>query len=109
MVLLGVFVVLIWIMPIYALDLGKSTSNPCINPNRDQNKDNNHLDGNQDLYKQILPKNTSAGKFKDIQDLHLKILQILEGMRLRGQQNGNAYSIRYCAELESLKNSMIRC
>ncbi len=115
MVLLGVFMIFIWIMPIYALDLDNSTSNLSVNPIGDQNQSHDHLDGNQDLYKQILPKNTSAGKFKDMQDFHLRILQILEGMRFRGQQN-DAYPIRCCAELEnesaeleSLKNNLVRC
>lgn len=113
--LLGVFVIFIWIMPIYALDLDNSTSNLSVNSIGDQNQSHDHLDGNHKLYRQILPKNTSAGKFKDIQDLRLKILQILEGMRFRGQQNGS-YSIRYntevkneSTEMEILKSNLVRC
>lgn len=104
--------VLIWIMPIYALDLGNSTSNLNNNTSKDYNQTHNFSDG---YYDKIL-KTTSAGKFKDMQDLQLKILHILEGLCLLRRQNGDSYAIRYYTELEreseelkSLSSSLIRC
>lgn len=113
--LISVFVVLIWILPIYAMDLGNTTSNLSINSTKVQDQINNHSVGYQNLYSQLIIKSTSAGKYKDMQDLRLRILQILEGMRLLRQQN-NTQSVRYYteleteyAELERLKRSMIKC
>lgn len=109
--LIGVFAVLIWILPIYALDLGNTTSNLSVNSNGAQSQIDSYSVGSQIT----MPKSTSAGKYKDIQDLHLKILHILEGMRLLGRRN-NTHSVRYyveletrSAELERLKRSTIGC
>ncbi len=106
--------VLIWILPIYALDLDNTTSNLSVNSTRDQNQTHAHPDVDQNLY--MVLKYTSAGKYKDMQDLHLRVLQILEGMRLLGRQNNSIPSVRYyteleneSAELERIKRSMIRC
>ena len=59
-------------------------------------------------------KSAPSGKYKDVQDLHLRILQILEEMRLLRQENETARSDRYqeletqSEELESLMRSIIK-
>ena len=109
--LIGLLVVLIWIMPLYALDLGNTTSTQ-INYTQSTGACCN-LDGiGQEL---DALKSTSAFKFKDVQDLHIKILEILKGMRLLGQRNGSSYAVRCYEQLENesaeleTKKRLIKC
>lgn len=63
--------------------------------------------GNQNLHNQImLIKNTPSGKYKDVQDLRLKILQILEEIRMLQQENTTTRSVRYYRELENKANEL---
>ncbi|EKQ52328.1 MAG: hypothetical protein B655_1910 [Methanobacterium sp. Maddingley MBC34] len=113
--LITVFVVLLWVLPIYAMDSGNTTSNQSVNSTEHLNHASNGSSGD-DMQSQIMTlKSTPSGRYKDVQDLHLKILQILEGIHLLRQENATARSIKYygeletrSAELESLMRSIIR-
>lgn len=71
-VFVGVLVVLIWILPIYALDLGNTTTNQSINTEQFQGTFL-HSNVSQNLYNPISTlESTSVGKYKDLQDLHFK-------------------------------------
>ena len=110
-----VFVVLLWVLPIYAMDSGNVTIKSTVNWTDHSNQTSNGC-GVNDLQNQIMTiKSAPSGKYKDVQDLHLKILQILEEIRLLRQENATARSIRYydeletqSRELESLMSSVIR-
>jgi len=114
--IITVFVVLLWILPIYAMDYGNTTTNLSVNSTGHHNQTLNDSGGDQDLHNQIMVlKSAPSGKYKDVQDLHLRILQILEEMRLLRQENETARSVRYyleletqSSELESLMRSIIR-
>lgn len=103
-------------MPIYALDLNNTTPNPGADSEQGQ-LTHSHLENSQNTYNEIsIAESTSAAKYNNIQELHLDILRILEGMRLLGPRNGSAYPTRYyeqleneSAELENMKRSLIRC
>jgi hypothetical protein len=110
--LVTVLVVILWALPLYAMD---STGNQSVNSTVHVNQTSNCSSGD-DLQSQIITlKNAPSGKYRDVQDLHLKILQILEEIRLLRQENATARSIRYYGELktqslelESLMRSIIR-
>jgi hypothetical protein len=97
------------------MDSGNATINLSVNSTDHSNQTSNGS-GGDDLQNQIMTlKSAPSGKYKDVQDLHLKILQILEEIRLLRQENATARSIRYYGELEtqskeleSLMSSMIR-
>lgn len=103
-------------MPIYALDLNNTISNPSTDSGQSQ-WTHSHLKISQNLYKEInIAESTSAVKYNNIQELHLDILRILEGMRLLGPRNGSSYPTSYyeqleneSAELENVNRSLIRC
>ncbi len=104
--------VLIWALPIYALNSSNITSNQSVN----LTEQNHTSNGNQDLHNQIAAiKSAPSGKYKDVQDLRLKILQILEEIRMLRQENTTTRSVRYYRELENqserlenLMNNVIR-
>jgi hypothetical protein len=97
------------------MDSGNATINSSLNSTDHSNLTSN-CSGDDDLQSQIMTlKSSPSGKYKDVQDLHLKILQILEEIRLLRQENATARSIKYYGELEtqsneleSLMNSLIR-
>jgi len=63
--------------------------------------------GNQDSHHQImLIKSMPSGKYKDVQDLRLKILQILEEIRMLQQEKATTRSVRYYRELENQSNEL---
>jgi hypothetical protein len=99
-------VVLISTLPIYALDSYNTTYNQTVNSAEHQS--HGHFNGQLSAL-----KNALSGKYKDVQDLRLKILQILEEIRLLRQGNGTSYLSRYeleaeYAELQSKMRSIIR-
>jgi len=89
--------------------------NSSFNSTDDSNHTSNGSSGD-DLQSQIMTlKSAPSRKYKDVQNLHLKILQILEEIRLLRQENATARSIKYYGELEtqskeleSLMRSIIR-
>jgi regulator of replication initiation timing len=85
------------------MDSSKSTDNLSVN----QTGQNLTSNGDQGLENQIkLIKNTASGKYKDVQDLRLKILQILEEIRMLRQENTTTRSVRYYRELENQSNEL---
>ncbi|WP_287382529.1 hypothetical protein, partial [Methanobacterium sp.] len=103
-ILICVAVVLISTLPIYALDSYNTTYNQTVNSVEHQShNDNGQLSA---------IKNGISGKYKDVQDLRLKILQILEEIRLLRQGNETSSLFRYeleeeYAELQSKMRSII--
>lgn len=80
--------------------MDSATINSSLNLTDHSNQTSNCSD--DDLQSQIMTlKSAPSGKYKDVQDLHLKILQILEEIRLLRQENLTARSIKYYGELES--------
>ncbi len=104
-ILICVAVVLISTLPIYALDSYNTTYNQTVNSAEHQShNDNGQLSA---------IKNGISGKYKDVQDLRLKILQILEEIRLLRHGNETSSLFRYeleeeYAELQSKMRSIIR-
>ena len=85
MVLVCIFVVMVGTLPIYGFD---SMDN--ITKIKSDLADGNSMIFNEKAYihdDSSDLENTTSGKYKDIQDLRLKILEILEGLRLARDEN----------------------
>ena len=64
--IITVFVVLLWILPIYAMDSGNTTTNLSVNSTGHHNQTLNDSSGDQDLHNQIMVlKSAPSEKYKD--------------------------------------------
>lgn len=88
-------------MPIYGLDTDNNTTSikDKVNSSQYDSVNGNHYH----LHDQAVDlENSTSGKYNDIQDLRLKILEILEGLRLARDENVTERR----AEITQLENEL---
>lgn len=84
MALICALAVFIWTipLPIYALDLSEDGGNSTVHHSTVKSTDS---EKSLDVKNQL--KDTTSGKYNDIQDLRLEVLEILEQIRLSRDEN----------------------
>jgi hypothetical protein len=72
-------------MPIYALDSHNNTYNQSVNSTHQLNNNTNYHEKVHDQSVDL--EDTTSDKYSEVQDLRLKIMEILEGIRLAKDEN----------------------